>query len=133
MRVKKKYHLQKKISDCTYWTGIIDLVCCCCCLVIWLFCNCMDCSPPGSSKHGMSQAGILEWVAISFSRGSFWPRDQTCILCLGKQILYHWTTWLYYLLSIVDFILPKDSSSKRWFSRSVRIMWIRTIMKTICV
>ena len=37
----------------------------------------MDCSPPGSSVHGISQARILEWVAISFSRGSSQPRDQT--------------------------------------------------------
>ena len=35
------------------------------------------CSPPGSSVHGISQARILEWVAISFSRGSSQPRDQT--------------------------------------------------------
>ena len=39
----------------------------------------MDCSPPGSSVHGILQARILEWVAISFSRGSSWPRDRTCI------------------------------------------------------
>jgi len=37
----------------------------------------MDCSPPGSSVHGISQARILEWVAISFSRGSSQHRDQT--------------------------------------------------------
>ena len=37
----------------------------------------MDCSPPGSFVHGILQARILEWVAISFSRGSFQPRDQT--------------------------------------------------------
>ena len=37
----------------------------------------MDCSPPGSSIHGILQARILEWVAISFSRGSSQPRDQT--------------------------------------------------------
>ena len=40
-------------------------------------CNPIDCSPPGSSVHGIFQAGILEWVAIPFSRGSSWPRDQT--------------------------------------------------------
>jgi len=39
----------------------------------------MDCSPPGSSVHGILQARILEWVAISFSRGSSQPRDQTHI------------------------------------------------------
>ena len=41
-----------------------------------LFCNPVDCSPPGSSAHGISQARILEWVAISFSRGSSRTRDQ---------------------------------------------------------
>ena len=40
-------------------------------------CNPMDCSPPGSSIHGIFQARILECVAISFSRGSYRPRDQT--------------------------------------------------------
>ena len=53
----------------------------------------MDCSPPGSSVHGISQARILEWVAISYSRGSSWPRDQThisYISCIGRWILYCW-------------------------------------------
>ena len=40
------------------------------------FCNAMDCSLPGSSVHGISQARKLEWVAISFSRGSSRPRNQ---------------------------------------------------------
>ena len=55
--------------------------------------NTKDCGPPGSSVQGISQARILEWVAISFSRGSSQPRDQTCISCVGGQILYHWATW----------------------------------------
>ena len=46
---------------------------------VWLFYYSMDCSPPGSSVHGISQARILEWIAISFSRGSSWPSDQTHI------------------------------------------------------
>ena len=37
---------------------------------VWLFCNPMDCSQPGSSVHGISQLRILKWIAISFSRGS---------------------------------------------------------------
>ena len=41
--------------------------------------NPMDCIPPGSSVHGIFQARVLEWVAISYSRGSFQPRDRTCI------------------------------------------------------
>ena len=39
----------------------------------------MDCSTPGSSIHGIFQARALSWVAISFSRGSCWPRDWTCV------------------------------------------------------
>ena len=54
----------------------------------WLtLCNSMDYRPPGSSVHRISQARILEWVAISFFRGSSKPRDQTfisCITCLGS-------------------------------------------------
>ena len=53
----------------------------------------MDCSLPDSSVHGISQARILEWVAISFFRGSSWPWDGTRIFCIGRQILYHRATW----------------------------------------
>ena len=41
----------------------------------------MDCSPPGSSVHGISQSRRLEWVAVSSSRGSSHPRDQTWVSC----------------------------------------------------
>ena len=53
----------------------------------------MDCSPPGFSVHRISQARILEWVAMSFSRGSSQPRDRICISCISRGILYHWATW----------------------------------------
>ena len=49
---------------------------------VQLFFNPMDCSLPGSSVHGILQARILEWAAISFSMGSSRPRDQTCISCI---------------------------------------------------
>ena len=52
-------------------------------------CSPMDCSSPGSSVHGVSQATILEQVAISFSRGSSQPRDQTHVSCSSRQIHYH--------------------------------------------
>ena len=48
-------------------------------------CNLMDCSPPGSSVHGISQARILEWVAISFPRGTPPPRDQTQVPCTAGR------------------------------------------------
>ena len=48
-------------------------------------CNSMDCSPPGSSVCGIFQAKILEWVGISFSRGSYWPRDRTHVSCTAGR------------------------------------------------
>ena len=53
----------------------------------------MDCSPPGSSVHGILQARILEWVAMPSSRGSSPPRDQTCISCTAGEFFNHWATW----------------------------------------
>ena len=50
-------------------------------------CNTMDCSLPGSSVHEIFQARILEWVYISYCKGSFQPRDQTCIFSIGRQSL----------------------------------------------
>ena len=58
-------------------------------------CDPMDYSLPGSSVHGISQARILEWFAISSSSRSTQPRDWTfisCVSCIGRQILYHWAS-----------------------------------------
>ena len=52
----------------------------------------MDYSPSGSCVHGLSQERILKWVAISFSRGSYQPRDQTYISCIDRRVLYHLAT-----------------------------------------
>ena len=55
----------------------------------------MECSPPGSSVHRISQARILESIAISFSRGSWQPRNWACISfvsCIGRWILHTWAT-----------------------------------------
>ena len=52
-------------------------------------CDPVDCSPPGSSVRGILQVRILEWVAISSSRGSSRPRDQAHISSSGRRILYH--------------------------------------------
>ena len=59
---------------------------------VWLFCNPMDCSLPDFSVHVILQARILECVAISFSRWSSRPREQTHIPCIGRWILYCWAT-----------------------------------------
>ena len=86
-------------------------------VLVWLLscpalCNCMDCSLPGSAMHGIFQARILEWVTVSFSRGSSQPRDWTHIFCLAHGLLFntelpgkpHEFPWLCgYILSF-----PKD-------------------------
>ena len=73
---------------------------------LWL-CNALDDSLPGSSVHGILQSRVLEWVAISFSRGSSWPRDWTQISCTagsclpsespgkpgGSCLMYHLYVW----------------------------------------
>ena len=55
-------------------------------------CDPMDCSPPGSSLHGILQAIVLEWVVIYFSRGSSKPRDQTQVFCIPGGHFNLWAT-----------------------------------------
>ena len=55
-------------------------------------CDPMDCSPPGSSVHGILQARILEWVAVPFSRGSFQPRDRTQVSNNAGGFFTSWAT-----------------------------------------
>ena len=55
-------------------------------------CNPMDCSLPGSSIHGIFQASVLEWVAISFSRRSSRPRDRTQVSCIAGRCFTVWAT-----------------------------------------
>ena len=65
----------------------------------------MDCSLPDSSIHGIFQARILEWVAISFSKGSSQPSDQTQVSCIegclltiaGRLLIYVFNTLIFFL------------------------------------
>ena len=91
-----------------------------CCLVTKLcptLCDPMDCSPPGSSVHGISQARVLEWVAIFSSRGPSWLRAGTCvsyISCIcrgfftpeprGKPLIFLGT--LFYQFSLLSVVWP---------------------------
>ena len=62
----------------------------CVCSQSWLnLCDPTECSPSDSSVCRILQARILERVAISFSRGSSQLRGQTCVSCIGRQVLYH--------------------------------------------
>ena len=76
-------------SYCNYLTipfKCFLMPCCVCsCSVMSDSLSPMDCRLPVSSVHGIPQARTLEWVAISFSRESSWPRDQTSVSCTGMQ------------------------------------------------
>ena len=93
-------------------------------------CDLMDCSPPGSSVHGMSQARILEWAAIPFSRGSSLPRDWTppgfCLLawflplvspsgfCRCQVGLYHWATRKSWASLVAQLVKNPPAVQKTW-------------------
>ena len=71
----------------------LELDCCLLTKSCLILCDPVDCSPPGSSVRGISQARILEWVAISFSRGSSQPREPTSPALAGRFFflpLSHW-------------------------------------------
>jgi len=85
-------HISKCVLN-VYWIFVYKCVCVCVCVLSCLtVCSPIDCSPPGFSVHGIFQARILEYVAISYSWGSSRPRDWihiTYISCIGRQMLYH--------------------------------------------
>ena len=72
-------------------------------------CNPVDCSPSSSSVHGILQARILEWVAISFSRGPSWPRDQTQVSRITGRHFNLWENTLllcfFIILNLIKFYL----------------------------
>ena len=96
---------------------------CCCCLVAKscpVLYDPLDCSPPGSSVHGILQERILVWVAMPSSRGSSQPRNWTCLSCITGGFLTLWATmeapW-YYLaakllkLLILELVLVRSCAS----------------------
>ena len=85
------YLKKKKCVSCMLCRFVL-LLCLFSHSVVPALCDPMYCSPPGSSVHGISQASILEWVAISFSRGSSWCRDWTHVSCIDRLFPYHWAT-----------------------------------------
>ena len=102
----------------------------------WL-CNPMDCSPTGSSVHGTLQARILEWVAISFSRGSSRHIDQTSVSCvswIGRWILYHCTTTPQGILQTASAPDGNPAIKSQFLSKN---LWIwdspgHPLVKTLC-
>ena len=93
MHLDMQEYLILKLSDLRKHKDLLSLTFSVCVLGrVQLFCSPTDCSPPGSSAHGISQTRLLEWVAISSSRWSSWPKDRTyisCVSCTGRQVVYH--------------------------------------------
>ena len=83
-------------------------------------CDPMDCSWPGSSVHGIFQVWILEWVAVSFSRGSSRPRDRTQVSRIVGRCFTIWATREAWILCKADLnspITPPDSICVLWWLR----------------
>ena len=76
-------------------------------------CDPVGCSPPESTVHGILQARILEWVAISFSRGSSWPRDWTPVSCIAGRFFTIWAT---------REVLQSTSYISGFFLRSIHVV-----------
>ena len=88
---------------------------------VWLFSNTTDCTLPGSSVHGISQAGILECIGIYFSRGSSHPRDQTWVQVDSLPLSHQGNPVPLHLKTNKTHILP--SHSFNW-QLNMPIIWI---------
>ena len=80
----------------------------------------VDCSPPGFSVHGKSQARILEWVAISSSRGSSQPRDRTRVSCSANRFFTIRVTreaLQYLILPYIFVSVPKEHRTLHMISK----------------
>ena len=86
-----------------------------------LLCKPNNCSPPGSSVHGILQARTLEWVALPFSRGSSQPRDQTRVSHIAGRFFTVWATWEAPLLWNSGKLISKKSSTET----ALLVQWLR--------
>ena len=82
---------------------------------------------PGSSVCEIFQARILEWAAISSSRGSFWLRDQThisCVSCIGRWILYHCATYIFPQWgATASSLQPWDPNVREDYNIWIHVQW----------
>ena len=83
----------------------MKILVCASCLTL---CYHRECSPPGSSVHGILQARILEWIAIPFSRGTSQPKDQTLVSCLAGRFFIIWATGKSYFVKYIPLNWHKD-------------------------
>ena len=118
----------KHISNKVQAKPVVGCVYMCVCSVTSL-CSPVDCSRPGTSVHGILHTGVLECLAISFPRGSSWPRNWThvsCISCIGRRVLYHCTTWPVFLESPCASESPACLVFCSWkhSSHSMHFLWL---------
>jgi len=107
-------------------------VCVCVCVRVYLvtqlyptLCDPMDCGPPDSSTHGIFQVRTLEWVAISFTRGSSPPRDWThvSISCIAGRFFTHYTTWEGFLYIYLLYIISEKAKAPHSSTLAWKIPW----------
>ena len=99
-KLEFSFFFQTCTQKCNFW--VIWCVCAKLLQSCPTLCNAIDCSPPGSSVHGIFQARKLEWVAISFLQGIFPTQGSNLGLLHCIQILYHWVVWR--VLTILMFL-----------------------------
>ena len=79
--------------------------------------------PPGSSVHGIFQPRILEWIAIPFSRGSSWLRDQTHVSCISRWIFYLWATREAQIYNTLWFLGSGNKEQIHWVVLAQGLSW----------
>ena len=94
-------------------------------------CDPVDCCPPASSAHRIFQARVLEWVAISYSRGSSQPKDQTQISCIGRRFFTTWEAPVY-LLTISYYVFLHLSISNGHYPPSTHHQFLLGCLKCLC-
>ena len=85
-------------------------------------CDPRNCSLPGSFVHGISQATVLDWIAISFSRGSSPLRDSTHVSCIDRQILYHCATWETQIFNAIGNFMTVEKAIIHWWPNSAALL-----------
>ena len=114
-------------------------VCVCVCVLVaqlcLTLCDPKDYSMPGSSVLGILQATVLEWGAISFSRGSSRPRDQTWVSCIAGRYFTIWATREAQFFNIIFLILRTFFSIQPfeiyWHFSTQHIVYLMN--KTVCI
>ena len=114
-------------------------VCVCVCSVVQscpTLCDLMDCNPPGSSVGGISQARILEWTPIHFSRESFRPKDLMCASCAGRRVLTTKPLQKLRVWTHHTFLTPSPVDGHYLLTASLGQLWImlpsRFVYKSLC-